>query len=311
MNSTRREKALNFAVKKFKERNRKLVSNTVSQKTLTLLKQDFLKGINDTEGYRIRFSLNDNGEIDYFIFCSIEEMPEYQEKFITFSHLYCSRTSSVRRKFYKEIRSLGHEISKQFKVSNICLQCFSDDDLTKQYYQNKGSLNWINLYGVPKKSLSLLKKIYKKDERVEIKSLQKKDCKYLARIERSAHLKDKSSRLYINARMTNSVEGFEKFYAWLYKNHHCLVAYINNKPVAAIGFIKSKDSSFILNVFVEPRHHGEGIGKKLYLEYLKVLNDENIKQYIGFSSTSRVLRLAKKMERRELKRAYHINIKDL
>lgn len=265
---------------------------------------------NHFEDNQLHIEKNDDGKLNFFILSYCAIMPEFNEQFFHVSDIFCIDNKESRRKFYGLLKELAKQVKKERGIRRMIITVSSEDKHSLKYFKKKGKLTYVELNGDVKQSLSLLKKDKTLPEGIIFSTLRKSDVAPLVKLDIESHLKDSSSRMREIFSKPNGKNIMKSFYRNMLKNKTCLVARKGGKPAGSIAwFIDRKNhNGLVASIFVAEKFKGMGISKALYKKMLEEFSKKKLTNYIGSSTTDRVLELAKKLKRKQGNHAYIVSI---
>jgi Acetyltransferase (GNAT) family len=295
-------------------------ASSVISKILKIHRARFLKtyqkNMNSAELKALRFllftSLEDkqlnyevvNGELTYYFRYYKRHMGELQETFFHVSDCYCVEDKGVRKKFYAEIKKAFFQMKKKEKIKKMMIDIDEGDLLSKRYFFRLGKLTYVLLVGKTQESLKALGTL--ESHGIKISTLKKSDIKKVVKMELDAHIKDKTSRMHEVAKTKASKESWTNFFNFLANNETCFIAKNGSEYIGVIGyFVDSEHKRGMIScVSVASHKQGLGLSKLLYKRVLQEFAKNDCEHFLGSSTTTKVLKSASHLKRKESARAY-------
>lgn len=254
---------------------------------------------NAFEEDRISYSLDNDLKLKYFFIFRKVRMPELDEEFFYISDCYVD--SNSRRQFYLKVNQKFHEIKKATKIKRMFIEIFSEDLHLKKYYLKKGFLSYKLLVGNVNESLVKLNELKSDDHSYQIETAKQKDLNSLIKLDIESNLDDPTSRMHKTYKKMKSTEGVKRFYNYMIKNKNLIILKKNKEILGSVAYFINEElkEGSIASIFVSKKSQGQGVGKELYFELLKIFKKKKIKVYLGSSTTAKVLSLSERIGRVE------------
>ena len=251
-----------------------------------------------------------DGTLAYFASYSIKYMGEFLEAFFHVGHCYCVPDKIIRRKFFKAIQNAAIELQSFHDIKRIAIEISFEDKISQKYYAKKGFLTYIELVGHTENSLKKLADIDLKKTKFKISLLQKKDIPKLIELDLQSHISDKSSRMREIFMRPDARESMKMFYNGLLNHGTCFVAKSGKKIAGDVGLFNDPVNNYglIAAIFVADDFKNQGLSKLLYKRVLLKFKKKKCVHYLGATTTTGVLKMARKMERFENKYSYILKI---
>jgi len=228
---------------------------------------------------------------------SFEKTIDTGYRVVVISPFYFSKGAKTSQ-IVGELRQV-RKVHAQSKLP-ICVSIpASDQKLFRTIKRLKGwHFSSIGYFGNVKDSLSRLKGAKNLDSALQLRPMRlKADAESVHCLELRAFTKEKRSVLYRFGIPTKKL--WIKEYA---KRNPAFVAVLNEKIVGYIGFEKDRGAPatyFLASIAVLPSYQGRGIAKLLYKAGLESLNAKDARHYTGFSSTPKVMKMARFLKRKK------------
>ena len=209
----------------------------------------------------------------------------------------------------KEIKKIKDFFTEKFKYRKIILIAYPlQQNLIRQYKQLGYEFTGNTYIGNVKDSLKYYKsKIFSPHKGIKIRNSLKNDIPKILKLEKLSHGADKTSR---NRDVTSKQK---KAYQKMLENSvRENAAFLIEKNKVLIGYLWvalfSKDKTFIGDVAVHPSYWGKGLANILYNQAFQFMVKKGIKSYMGTSSTTAVMKLAEKLNRKIIYSSYYVNV---
>lgn len=284
---------LDFFVKKVKTDRKFTHGSELTKEKIKKAEEFFLKFLRNENIYK-SFSVR-NGIVEKLIF-AFEENHPLKGKIIACPSFFISSNNP------KEIMQEFVEIRKflKNKKASIFYSVSLNNKKALQAYLNAGFK--IDATMLRAKVTDSLKAVHSKSielaEDFEIRVPQKKDFNALLNVEINAHKSDPTSVVQDTGKKFK--DGFKSLFTDLTKRK-LLFAVFNEKgnPIAHIGVAaRAKEIAHIMFIAISPEYQGQGLSYILYERGLKKMKEVGAKEYTGFTSTKKVLRLSRKLKRK-------------
>jgi GNAT superfamily N-acetyltransferase len=225
-------------------------------------------------------------------------------KLVVLSPFYFSKGMGPAA-MHRELR----EIIKVFRPSRlpICISFPVSDKKLLRTFKNARGWKFSNMtyVGNVAKAVEKLKKFKISDSEISFRKVDMKhDLEEIYHMELTAFKKESNSIL--------SRFGFPTKKAWFkaYRSRKfSLVATHGKIIVGYIAFEKARDTPstvIVSSLSVRPAYQGLGISKLLYKAGFECLRKAGIRRYLGFSSTPKVMKMAKLLGRQEVAIGFYI-----
>ena len=209
----------------------------------------------------------------------------------------------------KEIEKVNNYFAEKFKYRKIILIAYPlQQNLIRQYKQLGYEFTGNTYIGNVKDSLKYYKsKKNSPHKGIKIRNSLKNDIPKILKLEKLSHGADKTSR---NRDVTSKQK---KAYQKMLENSvRENAAFLIEKNKVLIGYLWvalfSKDKTIIGDVAVHPSYWGKGLANILYNQAFQFMVKKGIKSYMGTSSTTAVMKLAEKLNRKIIYSSYYVNV---
>lgn len=299
---------ITFGIEIYKKRFKEAFGSNPNKAILDALKTQLKDGLMQRENQRLIYEITNKGNILYFLLSDVVFFGEHNKHFLTFPLIYCSNSQNARKKFYKALHTRCKEIAKVEKANEAAIWCHFNDRVSNNHFRKSSKLAVLELAGDVKEAL----KVLKANNMHLIRKLKKTDIKQAAELEYRAHLFDKTSRMHTIAKK-NKAKALKMFSGScknLIKHAHAFVSVDGNR-ITGLGAVfpnKKRNSANIATIAIHPAYQRQGISKSLYIQMLSSLKADGIRKFTGHSTTKAILKMAKKMGRKELSRVYTFQI---
>jgi GNAT superfamily N-acetyltransferase len=252
------------------------------------------------------YVVDSKGKVECFIFYTIRYQGDLGKVCFILSNMYCRHFKKNKNDFLGLVKNAYKKSKeKDSKISAVLITVSVQDLESDKYFSKIGQLTAIELLGSVKESLNTLRKV-KNINVCKIELLKKEDIDKCIELDIESHIKDPTSRMNKIFKKKNAKKFQKPFYQRLEEEKSAFVAKIGNDIAGMVGFFESKEErlGLVACIFVAQQFKNKGIGRMLYLHLLKHFKSRGHTHYLGSTTTSSVLHLAKKMKRYEMSRVY-------
>ena len=209
----------------------------------------------------------------------------------------------------KEIKKIKDFFTEKIKFRKIILIAYPlQQNLIRQYSQLGYAFNGNTYIGNVTDSLKYYKsKILILPKGVKMRTSVDTDVHNILKLEKLSHGADKTSR---NRDVTSKQK---KAYQKMLENSvRENAAFLIEKNKVIIGYLWvalfSKDKTYIGDIAVHPNYWRKGFANILYNQAFQFMVKKGIKSYMGTSSTTAVMKLAEKLNRKIIYSSYYVNV---
>jgi predicted GNAT family acetyltransferase len=262
------------------------------------------------EDATLYYKQNEDGKIAYFFRIKTNIKTEAGEDVLYVSHCFSDRNPKNRKLLFSSINEEAKNARKKFNIRKMAVCVYHDDVKLKNYFEKKGKLTAVELVGKTQYGLKILAKNQLTTKSIKIMNLKSKDINPLAKLERCSHLNEPTSRMREMFAGPKALKMITSFYKRLLKEKSCFVITKNNKLAGSISYLVKKDSNigFVSSIFVADEFKGQGLSKLLYQKLLEEFSNRNFPNYIGSTTTDKVISLGKQLKRKEYRSVYIVKI---
>ena len=291
---------LDFRKKQYSE----IFKKKLSIKKQKEIKDFFQKHLKDEEKYL--GLINENSEKKSFILAG---KGEDNGEDTVWCEMVIKNSYINNQRISKEIEKVNEYFTEKFKYRKIILIAYPlQQNLIGQYKQLGYEFTGNTYIGNVKDSLKYYKsKIFSPHKGIKIRNSLKNDIPKILKLEKLSHGADKTSR---NRDVTSKQK--KSYQKMLENSVRENAAFLIEKNKVIIGYLWvalfSKDKTFIGDIAVHPSYWGKGFANILYNHAFQFMVKKGIKSYMGTSSTTAVMKLAEKLNRKIIYSSYYVNV---
>lgn len=259
---------------------------------------------------QLRFEINEEGKLQYFVIYHCTIMPEFNEQFFYVPLFWCEDNPGAKKKVRSLIQKLAKEAKKERGVTRMIVSVAADDEHEQVYFRKKGRLTYVELVGNTDLSLKILGKKKMEVKGLSFSRLTSSDISSAVKLDIESHLHDPSSRMREIFSRPLGKKLMKNFYRNMVKSGNCQLLKKDGKIAgSACWFIDRKNRyGLVASIFVAEKYKGMGLSKHIYRKLLQEFKKRKCSYYIGSSTTERVLEQAKTLKRKPAAYAFILDV---